>query len=95
MIRYLKESSENEKLRFIDDEINPVYEKMLCIVVNQYDRKTEYKYDSSKETASINVIVESPADEKIREKEAKRFIDWYSVAINEVVIDDYKGELKK
>lgn len=97
MIRYLKESSQNDELQFIDEGINPVYKKMLEVVVNHYDRKISYKYNESDETALINVELKpSEIDkEEIKEKEAKKFIDWYNVAINEVVIDDYKKELRK
>ncbi|MGZ7043131.1 MAG: hypothetical protein ACXVH2_04720 [Methanobacterium sp.] len=97
MIKYLKESSQNGELQFIDDGINPVYEKMLGIVVNQYDRKTKYRYNESDETALIAVELNPSKieNEEFNEKEAHRFIDWYNVAINEVVIDDYKKKLKK
>jgi hypothetical protein len=97
MIRYLKESSKNGELRFIDDGINQVYKKMLGIVVDQYDRETKYKYNESDETALIFVEL-SPSkvhNEELKEKEVKRFIHWYEVARNEVVIDEYKKELKK
>ncbi|MDI6723836.1 MAG: hypothetical protein QMD61_04255 [Methanobacterium sp.] len=98
MIRYLKESSQNKKeLLFIADEINKVYEKMLGIVVGHYDRKTSYKYNESDETALIGVELEPSevGNEDSMEKEARRFIEWFNVAINEVVIDDYKHELRK
>lgn len=97
MIRYLKESSKNEELQFIDDGINPVYEKMLGIVVSHYDKKTRYRYSKSDETAQIAVKLDpsETVNDKLKEKEARRFIDWYKVAINEVVVDDYKKELKK
>jgi ribosomal protein S20 len=97
MIRYLKESSQNGELQFIDEGINPVYKKMLGVVVSHYDRKISYKYNESDETALISVELKpSEIDkEEIKEKEAKKFIDWYKVAINEVVIDDYKKELRK
>lgn len=98
MIRYLKESSQNKKeLLFMADEINKVYEKMLGIVVGHYDRKTYYKYNESDETALIGVELEPSevGNEDSMEKEARRFIEWFNVAINEVVIDDYKHELRK
>lgn len=97
MIRYLKESSQNGELQFIDEGINPVYKKMLGIVVSHYDRKTKYKYNESDETVSISVELkpEERNNEELKEKEAHKFIDWYNVAINEVVIDDYKKKLKK
>lgn len=97
MIRYLKESSQNKELQFIDEGINPVYKKMLGIVVNHYDKKTKYQYNESDETALISVKLDSSEsdNEELKEKEAQKFIDWYQVAINEVVIDDYKNELRK
>jgi hypothetical protein len=98
MIKYLKESSQNKReLQFMAEEINPVYRKMLGIVVGQYDRKTSYKYNESNETALIGVELEHSevGNEKSMEEEAKKFMDWFNVAINEVVIDDYKHELRK
>ncbi len=97
MIRYLKESSQNGELQFIDEGINPVYKKMLGVVVSHYNRKTSYKYNESDETALISVELKPSeiSKEEIKEKEVKKFIDWYNVAINEVVIDDYKKELRK
>lgn len=98
MIRYLKKSSQNKKeLLFIADGINKVYEKMLGIVVGHYDRKISYKYDESDETALITVELEPSevGNEESMEKEAQKFMDWFNVAINEVVIDDYKHELRK
>ncbi len=98
MIKYLKESSQNGKeLQFVAHDINPVYKKMLGIVVGHYDRKTSYKYNESDETALIGVELK-PSEvgkEEYMEKEAKKFIEWFNVAINEVVIDDYKHELRK
>lgn len=98
MIKYLRESSQNEKeLQFVAEDINHVYKKMLGIVVGHYDRKTSYKYNESDETALIGVELEPSevGNEESMEKEAKRFIEWFNVAINEVVIDNYKGELRK
>lgn len=98
MIKYLRESSQNGKeLLFIAEEINPVYKKMLGIVVGHYDKKTSYKYDESDETALIGVELDPSQrdNEKSKEKEAKKFMDWFNVAINEVVIDDYKRGLRK
>ncbi|MGF7117338.1 hypothetical protein [Methanobacterium oryzae] len=95
MIEYLNESSQNKReLQFVAKDINPVYKRMLEIVVGHYDRKISYKYD---ETALLGVELEPSevGNKKSMEKEAKRFIDWFNVAINEVVIDDYKGELRK
>ena len=98
MIEYLKEASQNKReLQFVAKDINQVYRKMLGIVVGQYDRKTSYKYNESDETALIGVELEHSKanDNEYREKEAKKFMDWFNVAINEVVIDDYKHELRK
>ena len=98
MIKYLRESSQNEKeLQFVAEDINPVYKKMLGIVVEHYDRKTSYKYNESDETALIGVELEPSevGNRESMEKEAKKFIEWFNVAINEVVIDNYKGELRK
>jgi hypothetical protein len=98
MIRYLKEPGQDKKeLLFIADEINRVYEKMLGIVVGHYDRKTSYKYNESDETALIGVELKPSeiGNEESKKKEATRFIEWFNVAINEVVIDDYKHELRK
>lgn len=98
MIEYLKEASQNKReLQFVAKDINPVYKEMLGIVVGHYDRKILYEYNESDETALIGVELEPSevGNEKSMEKEAKRFIDWFNVAINEVVIDDYKGELRK
>lgn len=98
MIKYLRESSQNGKeMLFLAEGINPVYKKMLGIVVGHYDKKTSYKYDESDETALIAVEL-GPSEinnEEYREKEAKKFMDWFNVAINEVVIDNYKHELRK
>lgn len=98
MIKYLKESGQNKReLKFIAEEINPVYRKMLGIVVGHYDKKTSYMYNESDESALIDVELNPSKvnDEEYREKEAKKFMDWFNVAINEVVIDDYKHELRK
>lgn len=102
MIRYLKESSQNE-LQFIDKGINPVYKKMLEIIVGQYDRKIKhnrkikYNYNESDRTALISVELKPSEidNEELKEKEAQRFIEWYKVAISEVVIDNYREKLIK
>lgn len=102
MIRYLKESSQNE-LQFIDKGINPVYKKMLEIIVGQYDRKIKYnrkikyKYNESDKSALISVELKPSEidNEELKEKEAQRFIEWYKVAISEVVINSYREKLIK
>lgn len=98
MIKYLRESSQNGKeLLFIAEGINPVYKKMLGIVVGHYDREISYEYNESDETALISVKLDSSEidNEKSKEQQAKKFMDWFDVAINEVVIDNYKHELRK
>lgn len=91
MIDYLKDSSKNkDELLFKAEKISKIY-PMLDNILEYYDKKVSYKFDDAGEGVWINVKLDpsKASDEEYREKEAKKFTDWFDIAINEVVLTKY------
>jgi len=68
--------------RAIKDHI----EKGYNVYMTEYAARTVRDNLEYVKSTGINIVSEN---------EARRFIEWFNVAINEVVIDDYKHELRK
>ncbi|MGB9977965.1 hypothetical protein [Methanobacterium sp.] len=91
MIEYLKDSSQSkEELLFKAEKISAIY-PMLDDILEYYDKKASYKYNEAGEGVWINVELDpsKASDEEYKEKEANRFIDWFNIAVNEVVLTKY------